>query len=114
MVAFVREQRGDLESAARAIQSCTYSANVSSGMAELATRAASKGDVEAALRFASAVHVTGADYEEGYLAPALRDIARSWVSKDQQAALTWAQSRPRGYQRSMALLGVAEGMQQTN
>jgi tetratricopeptide (TPR) repeat protein len=110
VVAFVREQSGDLESAARAVQSCTISANVSSGMAELATRAASKGDIQAALRFASAVHVSGADYEEGYLAPVLRDIARSWVSKDQKAALKWAKSRPKGYQRAMALLGLAEGI----
>jgi hypothetical protein len=91
------------------VQSCTYSPNVSSGMAELATRAASKGDIEAALRFASAVHVSGADYEEGYLAPVLRDIARSWASRDQLAAFKWAKSRPRGCQRAMALLGSAEG-----
>ena len=110
VVAFVREQSGDLESAARAVLSCSNSANVSSGMAELATRAASKGDIQAALRFASSIHVSGADYEEGYLAPVQRDIARSWASKDQRGALKWAKSRPRGYQRAMALLGLAEGL----
>lgn len=110
-VAFVREQSGDLESAALAVKSCPDSWNVSSGMAELATRAASNGDIQMALRFADAVHVKGVDWE-GYLAPVLRDIARSWVSKDQRTAFKWASSRPRGYQRALALLGIAEGISQ--
>jgi hypothetical protein len=79
-------------------------------MAELATKFAAKGDLGTALRFANAVHVTGADFEEGYLAPALRDIARNWAPRDRKAALKWAESMPDGFQRAMALLGVAEGV----
>lgn len=109
-VAYIHEKGGDTGGAEQAMRSCPNSADVSAGMAELAKRSAAKGDITAALKFAESVHVTGADFEEGYLAPTLRDIARSWVKKDMNAALKWSEARPDGYQRAMSLLGVAEGM----
>lgn len=110
---YVLEQSGRFEDASAALRRCAtdpmYSQNVSPGMAELASLAAARGDTRLALKFADAVHVTGEEYEEGYLAPALRDIGRSWAMKDPQAALRWAKSRRKGELRAMALLGVAEG-----
>jgi hypothetical protein len=110
-VAYIHERGGNPAAAEHSMRSCPNPADVSAGMAELAKESAAKGDIGAALRFADGVHVTGADFEEGYLAPALRDIGRSWASKDRKAALKWAESKPDGYQRAMALLGVAEGME---
>ena len=107
-VAFIHERGGNATAAEYSMRSCPNPADVSAGMAELAKELAAKGDIGAALRFADGVHVTGADFEEGYRAPALRDIARNWASKDRKAALKWAESKPDGYQRAMALLGVAE------
>lgn len=81
-------------------------------MAELSKKFAASGDVSTALRFADAVRVPGA-YEngEGYLAPALRDIAHAWVKRDgADAALKWARSRPTGCERALALLGIAESI----
>jgi hypothetical protein len=109
-VAYIHEEARDATGAERAMRSCPNPADVSAGMAELAKRSAAKGEVQDALKFADAVHVTGANFEEGYLAPALRDIGRAWSNKDGNRALEWARSRPEGYQRAMALLGVAEGI----
>jgi hypothetical protein len=109
-VAYIHEEARDATGAERAMRSCPNPADVSAGMTELAKRSAAKGEVQDALKFADAVHVTGAKFEEGYLAPALRDIGRAWSNKDGNRALEWARSRPEGYQRAMALLGVAEGI----
>jgi hypothetical protein len=109
-VSYIREEARDATGAERAMRSCPNPADVSAGMAELAKRSAAKGEVQDALKFADAVHVTGAKFEEGYLAPALRDIGRAWSNKDGNRALEWARSRPEGYQRAMALLGVAEAI----
>jgi hypothetical protein len=106
--AYIHERAGDAAGAALAVRSCENPSDVSAGMAELAKRSAESGDIPSALSFASSVDVAGAYRFEEYLAPALREIARYWALKDRTAALEWAESRPDGYQRAMALLGVAE------
>lgn len=109
-IAYIHEEAQDAAGAERAMRSCPNPADVSAGMAELAKRSAARGDIQEALKFADSVHVTGARFEEGHLAPALRDIGRAWGKKDGNNALEWARSRPEGYQRAMALLGVAESI----
>jgi hypothetical protein len=50
------------------------------------------------LMFADSVQVTGAPFEGGYLAPALRDSGRAWGrTGDKAAALSWTRSRPSLY-----------------
>lgn len=111
-VAVYAESR-DVPGAEKAVPKCSPNpSDVSNAMAELSKKFAASGDVSAALRFADAVRVPGA-YEngEGYLAPALRDISHAWVKRDGAgAALKWARSRPTGYERAMALLGIAESI----
>jgi hypothetical protein len=107
-LAYIYQAAGDPTSAATAMRSCPNLADVSAGMAGLAKIAAQRGNVSEALSFADLVHVSGASFEEGYLAPALRDIGRAWGSSAD--ALNWARSRPTGYQRAMALLGLAESV----
>ena len=109
-VAYVHEKCGDLVGAERAIRTCPNPMDVSTGMAELAMRTAAKGNIEAALKLADTTHVTGAEFEEHYLGLALRAIASNWAHKDRTAALRWAEERPDGDQRAMALLGVAEAI----
>ncbi len=109
---FVQEQMGLVEQASLSLQGCAtqprYQANVSPGMAKLASLAANKGDIPLALRLSEKVLGSSADYEEEYLEVALRDIARNWAMKEPDAALKWAESRKEGLLHSMALLGVAE------
>jgi hypothetical protein len=110
-VAYIHEAAHDADGAERAMRSCPNQANVSAGMAELAKRSAARGDISEALKFADSVHITRASFEEGYLAPVLRDIARAWGKKEgPSTVLKWARSRPSGYQRAMAILGVAESI----
>src|SRR6202030_3446008 len=92
-IADIHEEAQDAAGAERAMLSCPNPADVSAGMAELAKRSAARGDIQEALKFADSVHVTGARFEEGYLAPALRDIGRAWSKKDRNNALEWARSR---------------------
>lgn len=109
-LAYIHEKSGDLVGAEKAMRTCPSPKDVSAGMAELATQSATKGNIDAALKFAEAAHVHGSEFEGNYLAPALRAIARNWTLKDRAAALRWAEARPDGDQRAMALIGVAEGM----
>lgn len=109
VAAYVYEEADDLAGAERAFRSCADSSDISYGMSELASKYAARGEISQALRCADLVHVTGASFEEGYLAPVLRDISRAWGKKEaQRTVLKWARSRPTGYQRAMALLGLAE------
>lgn len=112
-VVSVYAESRDALGAETALPKCSPNpSDVSNATAELSKKFAASGDISTALRFADAVHVSGA-YEngEGYLAPALRDIAHAWVKKDgADAALKWARSRPTGYERAMALLGIAESI----
>lgn len=111
IMSYVHLLAGDPDGASRAMRSCPTLAEISMGMAELAKQAADRGDISRALKFADSVHVSGATYEEGYLAPALREIAREWgKTGDFVALLKWSRSRPDGYQRAMALLGTAESL----
>jgi len=109
-VAYIHEKSGDLLGAEKAMQACVNPVEVSAGMAELAMRSAAKGNIDAALKFSEAVHVPGAEFEEHYLTPVFRAIGRNWALKDRTAALRWAEARPDGDQRAMALLGVAEAI----
>jgi tetratricopeptide (TPR) repeat protein len=110
-VAYIHEEARDAVGAERAMRSCPNPTDVSAGMAELAKRSAARGEVQDALKFADAARVTGAKFEEEYLAPALRDVGRAWAKEgDLTSALEWARSRPDGYQRAMGLLGVAESI----
>lgn len=109
LAASILQEAGDPEGAFQAMHACPSLADVSSGMAELATRSAKMGRIPDAPRFAESVHVSGASFEEGYLAPALREISREWAkSGDLASVLKWARSRPTAYERAMALLGAAE------
>jgi hypothetical protein len=107
-VANIHQHIRDTPGAELALRNCENPADLSAGMAELAKRSAQSGDIPTALRLADGVRVTGAYFEEGYLADALRVIARNWASKDRTAAIKWAELTPVGYPRAMALLGVAE------
>lgn len=103
----------DAVNAERAMRTCTdpNQSDISAAMAGLAKRFAANGDIVAALKFVDAAHIPGA-YEdgEGYVGPALRDIARAWSRKDgATSVLKWARSRSTGYERGMALLGVGKG-----
>ncbi len=112
-VVSVYAESRDALGAEKALPTCSPNpSDVSNAMAEVAKKFAASGDVSTALRFADAVRLPGA-YEngEGYLAPAIRDIAHAWVKRDgADAALKWARSRPTGYERAMALLGIAESV----
>jgi hypothetical protein len=102
----------DPANAERAARACSNPGDVSYRMAELAKISAGQGEVAQALKFAGFIRVSGASYEEGYLAPALREIAEAWVTKDgPDQALNWARSLPDAYQKSLAILGVAESSQ---
>ena len=113
-VANIYDQLGDAPKAERALRSCPNPADTSYGMAELAKKAAGRGNITVALQLASSVHVTGAYFEEGYLAPVYRDIAHAWVASGSPTpVLRWARSLPNGYERALALLGVAESVRPT-
>ena len=107
-VAYVHHLAGHVTEAARAMRTCENPADVSAGMGHLAEMSAQRGDIANALSFAESVIIRGTDFEEGYLASALREIGRAWGKKNLIQAAQWARSRPNGYQRAMALLGVAE------
>jgi hypothetical protein len=110
-VAGIHVEEHDPDGADRAIRACPSTADMSAGMAGLATRYASRGEIAEALRFADSVRVAGDPWEEGYLAPTLRDIGLAWGKKgNPRSALRWARSRPNGFERAMALLGVAESI----
>ena len=112
-VASVYGEARDVGGAEAALHNCSPNpSDVSAAAAELAKKFAQSGDIAAALKFAEAVHVPGADEDgEGYLAPALREVAHAWVKKEgADTVLKWARSRPTGYERAMALLGVAESL----
>jgi hypothetical protein len=112
IVAHVHAQGRDADGAERALRACTDTnpSNISAYMANIAKEFAAQGDVSAALRFADAGFIPDADQGgEGYVAPVLRDIAHAWAKKEGPVrVLKWARSRPTGYERAMALLGVAE------
>lgn len=107
-LAYIHQHIGDIQGAELALRNCDNPADLSAGMAELAKRSAQSGDIPTALRLAGRVHVTGAYFEEEYLADAFRYIGRNWGGKDRTAAIKWAESTPVGFPRAMALLGVAE------
>ncbi|HET6931165.1 MAG TPA: hypothetical protein VFI45_12655 [Candidatus Acidoferrum sp.] len=103
----------DVPGAEKAASKCSPNpSDVSNAMAGLSMKFAASGDISAALRFADAVGVPGAYQNgEGYLAPALREVAHAWAKRDgAEAVLGWARSRPTGYERAMALLGIAESI----
>ena len=78
-VAYIHQAAGDPTGAAQAMRGCPNLADVSAGMAGLAKKAAERGNMSDALIFAESVQVSGASYEEGYLAPTLRDIGQAWA-----------------------------------
>ena len=103
--------RGDIEGAMKTIHVAPNLADVSAGTAELAQELAKRGDFASAKKLADKVKVTGADYEQGYLAPVLRAIARAQAKTgDISGALEWAKGLETPYARASSLLGVAEGI----
>ena len=99
---------GDPEGALNTIQLNPNPADISSAKAELASQLAKRGDIDTARRFAEEVLITGAHYEEGYRAPALREIARAQANSGKVTdALVWARGQRSPYSRALALLGVA-------
>jgi len=103
-------QAGKLDAAVSCIERYENPADVSSRFARLSQYAAEQGNLDAALKFAEKVHISGADYEEGYLDGTLLPIGRLWAKTDSEAAISWARNRTRPYQRALALTGVAEGI----
>jgi hypothetical protein len=113
-VASIHEEANDADGAERAVRGCLGPADISVEFAALATRSAARGDISGALRFADKVRISDGPFVEGYLAEALRDIGRGWGKKEgPQSAVRWARLRPDGFQRAMALLGVAESVSLT-
>jgi hypothetical protein len=112
-VADIHAQGRDADGAQRALRACTETnnpSNISAYMADTAKAFAAQGDVSAALRFADAGFIPDAvQGGEGYVAPAFREIAHAWAKNEGPVrVLKWARARPTGYERAMALLGVAE------
>lgn len=117
-VADVHAKRRDADGTERALRACTETnnpSNISAYMADTAKAFAAQGDVSAALRFADAGFIPDAvQGGEGYVAPAFREIAHAWAKNEGPVrVLKWARSRPTGYERAMALLGVAESFRGT-
>jgi len=109
----VYAETGDAGAAESALRRCSPNpSDVSNAAAALATRFATAGNIDAALKFAEVARMPEA-YQggEGYLAPALRNVAHAWVVKNGvDTVLNWARTRPTAYERAMALLGVAESV----
>ena len=101
---------GHLTDAISRIASDSNPADASSNFARLAEDAAEMGNLDAALQLLAKVHVSGADYEDGYAEGTLRPIGKLWASMDAGAALTWARTRPTPRQRALALAGVGQGV----
>jgi hypothetical protein len=86
--------------------------DISDGNAHLAVAFAQRGDLPAARQFLEAARVPGA-YEngEGYIGPSGESVALAWGRHgDIQTALQWARSRPTGYERALAILGLASAL----
>jgi|SRR5579862_4239008 len=104
-------EAGDPIRAKNSMAGCSSQADSISGLADLAKAFAKLENFQAALDSIQLADSQSRFYE-GYIAPALRDIGREWRKRDRGVVvLNWARSRPDGYQRAMALLGVAESFQ---
>ncbi len=100
---------GMLQKAIASIEADPNPADVSANFAHLAREAAELGNLDATLKLAAKVRVTGAEYEDAYLMETLGPIGKLWGTKDADAAVKWATNRPTPSQRVLALAGVAEG-----
>ena len=104
------EVSGNLRKAISLIEADDNPADVRSNFSRLAREAATLGNLDAALQLAARVHVSGADYEEGYYSDTMLPIGRLWGAQDGKAAARWARNRLTPAQRVLALSGVAEGI----
>jgi hypothetical protein len=112
VIAEERYKAGDFDGAITRIRTEPNPSDQSIGFADLSKLAAQNGNVTHALRFAELIRIPAAHHEgEGYLAPALREVARAWAKSGKSyEAYRWARSRPTAYERAMALLGVGEAV----
>jgi hypothetical protein len=90
----------------------TNPSDISDGYAHLAVAFAQRGDLPAARQFLEAARVPGSfENGEGYIGPSGEDVALAWGQHgDIQAALQWARSRPSGFERALAILGLASAL----
>jgi hypothetical protein len=103
-------QSGKVAEAASCVEARPNPADVAADLARLAEKAAQLGNLDAALTFTGNPHLSGTQWEEGYIVAALESIGRLWATVDSSAALKWAETRGTEYQRAIALAGVAEGI----
>jgi len=108
--ALAQLRAGDVHDAILLIEADKNPADVSSNFSRLSRAAAELGNLDVALDLAARVHVSGAEYEEGYYSSTMLPIGRLWGQKDANAAVQWARGRSTPAEKVLALSGVAEGV----